>query len=292
MKFAASLATAALTGIALTSVARADDPPPPPSGLVVLDQTGSAALSMVGSAEVEIPARAVYVNSSHKQAVSTTGTAILDAPFLYVVGGTRFNGQSRCTGEIINSVAPYSDPCSGTLNPSTAGMEVRVTPPLSGDVTMSPGYYPAGFNMTSSANVTFLPGVYVFGNGFTVKGGSVSGEGVCFIVPSGAFDLGGNGAISLAPSYTGPYANMVLFQPSSNTNEMKLSGGSNLHLTGTIYTPGATLRMVGSSEAVGEGPLMGDIVVAKRVDLRGTSLIKIGRPGSPPIQLPPMAVYD
>ena len=292
MKFAAILATAALTGASAVGVALADDPPPPPSGLVVLDQSGSAALSMVGNAEVEIPARAVYVNSSHKQAVSTTGTAILDAPFLYVVGGTRFNGQSHCTGEVIQSVAPYQDPCSGTINPSTVGMVNHGAVSVSGNVTLSPGYYSGGISMTSGS-ATLNPGVYVIGgSGFKVNGGTLRGDGVCIIIQSGAFDLGGNGAVQLSPQYTGNYANMVIFQPGSNTTEMNLRGGSDLNIAGTIYAPNATLRMVGNSVAEGQGPQMGDIVVAKRVDMRGTSLIKIGRPGSPAIQLPPMAVYD
>src|SRR5690606_41197344 len=118
MKLASILASAALLGASLTGAALADEPLPP-SGLVVLDQSGSEALAMVGNAEVEIPTRAVYANSSHRQAVSTTGTAVLDAPYLYVVGGTQFKGKSHCTGEIITSVAPYQDPCSGTINPST-----------------------------------------------------------------------------------------------------------------------------------------------------------------------------
>lgn len=291
MKLTAIVASAALLGASLTGTVKADEPLPP-SGLVVLDQTGSGSLSMVGNAEVEVPTRAVYVNSSHRQAVSTTGTAILDAPYLYVVGGVQFKGQSHCTGEIVTSVAPYQDPCSGTINPSTVGMENRGGGSYGGTTTLQPGYYPNGISM-NNGNVTLSPGLYVVGGqGFKVNGGNLTGEGVCIIVQSGEFNLGGNGQVRLSPMTGGPYANMVIFQPPSNTNQMTLRGGSDLKITGTIYVPRATLQMVGNSTAEGQGPLMGDMVVAHRVDMRGTSLIRIGRPGAPAVKLPVMPVYD
>src|SRR5436309_2560026 len=74
------------------------------SGLVVLDTSASGALSMTGNSEVDIPAAAVYVNSSSSTAVRTTGNATLRTPDLYVAGGTSFTGQSGCTGTVHRSV--------------------------------------------------------------------------------------------------------------------------------------------------------------------------------------------
>lgn len=291
----------ALTGLAVAVLAAAahaggnEAGGPPPSALVVLDANGSGALSMVGNSTVQIPARAVYVNSSSTTAVSTTGSALLDAPYLYVVGGAKFNGQSRCTGEVIRSVAPYENPYAGTLFPSTAEMTDHGRRDISSGqtVTLSPGRYSGGMWIGGNATVVMEPGIYVIGgDGLRINSARVSGEGVCLVIESGQVDFAGGGKVHLTPPTSGPLAGIVLAQMPSNTNEMRLAGGSELNVEGTIYVPTATLTLVGNSEVVGSGPQMGDVVVAHRVSLRGTGSIRIGRPGSPPLRLPPLPVYD
>jgi hypothetical protein len=296
MKLAAYLAASALASAAGTAWAQLEEEDHMPSGLVVLDQTGSGALSLTGNSEIEIPARSVYVNSSSSNAVSISGSAELDTAFLYIVGSAPNNTEFRCTGPIIRSVAPFGDPCIGTHFPSTSGMDNRGSVSLSGGAqTLQPGYYPGGITLSSHASITLEPGNYVIGgNGVNVTGqASITGEGVCLIIQSGSLNLGGGGEVRLVPAISGAQANVTIAQPRENTNQMEIRGNAELFITGTIYAPGATLRMVGTSQASsGEGPQMGDIVVAHRVDMRGTSLIKVGRPGSPPLQLPQLAVYD
>jgi hypothetical protein len=87
------------------------------SGLVVLDTSAQGALTMSGSSSVQIPARAVYVNSSSTSAVTTVGNAVLDVPNLYVVGQARFGANSRCTGHVIEHCVAFADPMSGLVIP-------------------------------------------------------------------------------------------------------------------------------------------------------------------------------
>ena len=91
------------------------------SGLVVLDTTASGALSMNGNASIQVPARAVYVNSNSPTAVSTVGNAVLDAPNLYIVGNAYFGGHSLCTGVVHPSGSPFGDPLSGISMPNAFG---------------------------------------------------------------------------------------------------------------------------------------------------------------------------
>lgn len=281
--------SAAVAGTALAG----GDPPPMPSGMVVLDNSASGALSMVGNSTVQIPARAVYVNSSATSAVATTGSALLDAPFLYIVGGATFNGQSRCTGQVISSVAPYVDPYAGMSFPDTSGMTDLGGRSITSSVTLQPGYYSGGIRISGNAAVTLQPGLYVIGGtGLRVTSGSITGEGVCLAVYAGEVDIAGSSGLVLSPMAGGAYAGMTIAQPSFNTAGMSLAGGAEVDVSGAIYAPRSLLTLVGNSEVNGTGPQMGDVVVANRVTLRGTSVIRIGEPGSPPLRIPTAATYD
>lgn len=287
------LTALALSAAVATTAMAGGDSPPVPSGMVVLDSSASGALSMVGNSAVQIPARAVYVNSSSTRAVSTTGSALLDAPYLYVVGGANFNGQSRCTGQVISSVAPYVDPYAGMSFPDTAGMSDLGSRNITSSVTLQPGYYSGGIRISGNAAVTLQPGLYVIGGeGLRLSSGSIVGEGVCLAIYNGTLDIAGSSGLRLTPMADGAYAGMTIAQPSFNTAGMSLAGGSEVHISGAIYAPRSMLTMVGNSEVHGTGPQMGDVVVAGRVTMRGTSLIRIGQPGAPPLRIPTAATYD
>ena len=265
------------------------------SGLIVLDQNASAALSMTGNSTIEIPARAVYVNSSASNAVRTVGTATLQTPDLYVVGGTSFTGNSGCTGTVHRAVAPFADPLAGLINPNASGQTPLASPSISGNVTitLSPGYYSQGITVTGSSTVTFSPGVYLIGGGgLRISSGAVTGNGVVFVMLAGSLNIAGCSSLHLTAPTSGNLAGVVISQPASNTSGMSLAGGSQVDISGTIYAPGATLTLTGNSTLAGVGPQMGDLVIANRVAMTGTGAIKIGRPASPAISLPSMPLFD
>jgi len=265
------------------------------SGLLVLNPSAYGALSMTGNSHIEIPAKIVYVNSSSCRAVRTTGTAILDATSLYVVGSASFGGQSECTGTVVTGAPGTYDPLGSTVFPveNESDSFQFYEPDGSGQVTLSPGHYPYGIQITGNTEVVFSPGVFVIGgNGLVVTSGAVSGEGVCLVVNSGEVRLAGSSSMVLTPPEDGAMAGIVLAQPAWNSSPMHLAGGSEFSLTGTIYAPSAELTMVGNSTIQGEGPQMGDLVIADMVDLRGTSLIRIGRENSTIVSLPSLPLYD
>lgn len=263
------------------------------SGLVVLDPSAPGALSMVGNSDITIPARAVYVNSSSNTAVSTTGNALLDAPNLYVVGHASFGGHSRCTGHVTENAVGYSDPLVATAFPSAQGMSDHAALTIrSGTVTIQPGYYSHGISITGNATVTFAPGVFLIGGtGLRVTAGSITGNGVSFVMLAGSLSIAGSSSLTLTPPTSGPMAGVVIGQPRTNTTGMSLAGGSEVNISGAIYAPGATLSLVGNS-LINGGSKMGDVVVANRVSLAGTGAIRIGNPLAPPLELPSLPLFD
>lgn len=266
------------------------------SGLVVLNASSNGALTMNGNASIEIPTKVVYVNSASASAVQTVGKAVIDAPALYVVGGTSFGGNSGCTGSVITGAPGIYDPLMHLAIPNADGMESHGTVNIkksSEPVTLTPGSYPSGLKITGNASVVFSPGVYIIGGtGLVITSGDVVGEGVCLIIASGSCELAGSSSLTLSPIGSGHLANIVLAQPSSNTSEMRLAGGSEFKVTGTIYAPKARLSLVGNSQIEGTGPQMGDLVIADRVSLSGTASIRIGREHLPQVSLPSMPLYD
>lgn len=267
------------------------------SGLLVLNGSASGALSMTGNSQIEIPARLVYVNSSAADAVKTNGTAVLDAPSLYVVGGVSFGGQSECTGDVFMGSPGIYDPLQARVFPESAEMENFGGVDLSShgeQVTLSPGFYPDGIKITGQTNVTFAPGVFILGGvGLVVTSGDITGDGVCLVVSEGTCKLAGSSSMQLSPMDSGEMQGIVLAQPASNTSDMNLAGGSEFSILGTIYAPKAKLLMVGNSTIDGEGPQMGDLVIADQVDLRGTAMIRIGqKEGTRVVSFPTQPLYD
>jgi hypothetical protein len=263
------------------------------SGMVVLDTSASGALSMTGNSDVQVPVNSIYVNSNSPTAVKTTGTASIDTPNLYICGGFSFTGGSGCTGAVHPSVAPYTDPMAGLAFPSTTNMAQRSLNTNAGaTVAAQPGYYPDGITITGNATVTFAPGVYVLNNDFKVTAGSLSGTGVVFVMQHGKVAISGCAAFTFTAPTAGDMQGVFMCQPSSNTEVMSLTGGSEMVIAGAIYTPGGKLSLTGNSGIAGVGPKMGDLVVAKQVSLTGTGAIKIGNPAMPAVQVPIMPLYD
>ena len=285
-RFALICAVAGLAGNALAGGVEG-------SGLVVLDPSASGALTMTGNSSVQIPARAVYVNSNSSSAVQTSGSALLDAPNLFVCGNATFNGNSYCTGCVVQSAAPYADPLGNCSFPSELGMSALPKAKITGgSVTLQPGYYAGGIDISGNATVSLAPGVYVVGTGLKLTSGSILGAEVTIVMVSGSLDLAGSTSTQLSPPMSGPTAGMVIMQSASNTNSMSLAGGSEVNISGTMYVPKATLTLRGNSQIQGNGPQMGDLVVANRVNIAGTGTVKIGHPNYAAIILPKVPLYD
>ncbi len=264
------------------------------SGLVVLNPSASGALTMTGNSTIFVPTHAVYVNSSSSSAVRTVGNASLDVPDVYICGGFSFSSNSGCTGAVHVSCVAYSNPMSAFAFPSAAGMSSHAAVSIGAgqNQTLQPGYYPNGISITGNSSVVFSPGVYLVGNKFKITAGSISGQGVSIVMLNGALSIAGASSLVLTPPSDGAMAGMVICQPSSNSSNMSLAGGSGTSVSGAIYLPNGVLSLVGTSSLEADGPLFGDLVVADRVSLTGNGAVKIGHPEMTAISLPHLPLAD
>jgi titin len=250
--------------------------------ILVLNATASGALGVSGNASINIPGNLV-VDSSSKSALTEAGNASITAASIQVVGGVSTSGSATLTPAATTGAASVADPLAGLTGPSTTGLTNYGSVSYSkGSYTLNPGIY-TSIKASGNASLTLNPGLYLIeGGGFTVTGNaSVSGSGVTLYNTSstypsstgsyGGITLGGNGTISLSAPTSGPYAGVVIFQPSANTRAISMGGNAAAGLSGTIYAPAALAYFSGNASVngalvVNELSLTGNAASTQAVD--------------------------
>jgi hypothetical protein len=89
--------------------------------------------------------------------------------------------------------------------------------------------------------------------------------------PNASIDLEGNGAVTLSPMTTGPYAGITLFQDRTNTNGATLAANGNINITGTIYAPAANVNY----QANGTTDVFGSQIIAQSLALTGNGTVNV-----------------
>jgi hypothetical protein len=227
--------------------------------MLMLDTTGADAF-WVNSGKLTLGTPTVQVNSNNANAAVVDGSGGSAANVaVHTVGGS----SGTFTPAATKGGAPMNDPYALVPVPSTSSMTTYsqsvYSPNSSGNVTLSPGYYPNGIYI-SSGNVTFSPGLYYIegGNCWINTSGSVTGNGVTLYHngPSTSaklysayglnvgfcFCLSNNNYSITAPT-TGPYAGISLFQGPNCTAEAFYDfWGTGALNVGIQYFPQSTLR--------------------------------------------------
>ena len=250
------------------------------ASVIVLNPDAEGALVMSGNGTLRSEASGVQVNSTHEHAVVASGNGLIVAPNLNVVGGVEFDGNASCTGLVVLDVDPIDDPFREMVVPSPGDAlgELSLKGGLHG---VEPGYYDGGISISGKASVQLHSGVYyVGGTGLKLTAGSIVGDGVTIVVLSGDVEVSAQATVNLSPPNSGPTAGVTIFQPATNTEDIKLTGGSGLSIAGGICAPGARVVLAGTSSLDGAitGSLFGELIVADRVRLTGNGLIRVGTP--------------
>jgi hypothetical protein len=132
---------------------------------------------------------------------------------------------------------------------------------------------PNGIQSTSGTTVLASNTVYIVGgNGIQLSGNaSLTGTNVMIYVsgPRAAISMTGNGAVNLSPMSSGPYEGIVLFQDRSDSNGDTLTGNGNLNITGTIYTPNASITAVGN----GTTDVFGSQIISNSLTTKGNGTV-------------------
>ncbi len=257
------------------------------AGIIVLDPDASRAMKVNGNPTVWVANGVVHVNSDDDIAIQACGHPYIVATAIHVVGGGDMGGADF-DGEFLTGVAFADDPLADLPTVDYAGMiDHGGVTTKKGSTTLDPGYYSGGIH-GSGGEVFLNPGVYVLGGaGLDFSGkADLTAEGVMlYIVDPGSIDLTGKGAIRITPpdpevhAFIGAtiYAGISLFQERSNSNDAKITGKGDMVLSGTLYIPGADMKIAGN------GDTFGSQLIVNTIKVSGNGVIHVDYDGRFPL---------
>lgn len=236
----------------------------------------------------------VAIDSSASNALNLNGGSVLHADAIQVVGGYSGSGM---TPTPITNAQPVPDPYVNLPAPpaSSADCTAQTTNVhySGGTVTLNPGTYCGGIQISGGTTVTFKPGNYILlGGGLAVtgNGSSLTGSGVMFYNtcnPSpcnggsagyASISIGGGTTVNLSGETSGLYSGILFYQDrtvgGSNLNDT-VAGNAAVTLTGVLYFPKSQLTYSGGTGSVTNYM----VIVANTVKVTGNSTV--GSPFSP-----------
>ena len=155
-------------------------------------------------------------------------------------------------------------------DPSTMTVQSKKTVKLQnqGSLSLQPGVYQGGINVTGGS-LTLAPGIYYMdGGGFGFSGtGSLNAPGVMIVnAPqsnSDTISITGTGAVNLSPPTTGLYQGISLWQARAATNTLTVAGGGSGSISGTFYAQHGVLKVSGGGgQSVGSQYISWDVILS------------------------------
>jgi hypothetical protein len=253
-----------------------------PSCIYTLDSSTPSSLNLTGSSQVNM-ACGVMVGSNSSTALNVSGSASLTASSIGVVGGTQ--SSKGISPSPRAHIALCGDPLASLAPPSSGPLQSATMDKISGtgngkgkgkQVTLSPGLYRGGIQVTNNANVRFDQGTYVLaGGGLSVTGSStISGVGVTFYNTTGPagykpISISGDGNSILSAPTSGVFKGILFFQDRAyNGNDSSMAGDAASTFDGVLYFPTAGLTFTGNSSSSGY-----TVLIADRLTVSGNSSI-------------------
>ena len=256
---------------------------------------GRGMFSTGGTARLDTGTGAIRVNSSHAQAVLVGGTSYVHTSNMGVVGG--YSGT--IDGSVTTGTPPFPDPFADKAWPDLS--DYRRSPDSGGNamhpktlhitsstpVTLRPGIYYGGIQITGSGAVTFLPGTYIMAGGGLENTGSASITGTDVFIyntndpthPTGDGDYGeirleGTGDISLqAPTKTADntYYGFTIVNDPLNDEDVRIRGTATGYF-GVVYARSSTVTLIGN------GTFGGLEVVSNALEVQGNGTFGVADP--------------
>src|SRR6185437_4256301 len=188
-------------------------------GILLLDKTGSGALTDSGNGLVQVINGTIDVDSCSASAIVVSGSADIYATQINDAGGDSIKGNGAITGVLDTHTSAAVNPLESLAAPdltmnklviqSSSALNIGGT----SIVTLCPGVYVGGINVGGSAKVTLNPGIYYLqGGGFIVSGTAAVtdlGKGVLLYNAAAkstdSINIGGSGSVTLSPMASGLY---------------------------------------------------------------------------------------
>ena len=270
----------AATTIPVTAraVAAGTSNPYSPASILILDSSGKDALNVSGTGVTGVGG-SIVVDSNNSEAALASGSAKVTAPEIDITGNYNATGGASFNGTIKTDQTATSDPLASLPVPDKTTYTTQSSSKLtysSGSHTLSPGRYIGGIVVNSPASVTLSPGdYYIDGGGITVSGGAtLSGSQVTiYNAPTSSSEglvVSGGSNLNLTPPTSGTYEGLTFFQERSSNAKADISGGSAMSVKGTLYIPGALLNVSGSAGVMN----FGSQYVVKDLTVSGSATIQ------------------
>lgn len=262
--------------VKVRAVAGLDRAPASGAGLLGLNGGASGAMTLSGSATINVNGSNLGVSSSSATALTGSGSAKITAPTIDITGNYTLSSTSQLIGTVRTGAPASSDPLASIPAPDPNAQPLRSASKLNlvaTTATLQPGRYVGGIAMSSGANVTLQPGIYYIDDGaFTVSSSTLTGNGV-MIYAERTFGLSGSSPVVLSPPTSGTYQGLSIFQDRNPVSPypVGLSGGSNLNLSGTIYAPKARVTLSGTSGVAN----IGSQIIADMISMSGFATLNI-----------------
>jgi Flp pilus assembly protein TadG len=226
-------------------------------------------ISITGNASISVQNCAIIDDSNSNSAVDLTGNVTLAAQSIGIVGKAAETGNISVTPTPVTGIAPVGDPLAFLPTP-TVPSGCSTPPNLTGNITLTlnPGCYTG---LSGSGNITLAlnSGLYIIDGNFNLTGNvSLTGTGVTLDL-LGSTGLPGNVALNLTAPTSGTYEGIVIYQPSSNSDTLSLTGNAGSTLEGIVYAPSAAVSFTGNSGS----NIYADFVV-KSLTLTGNAAFK------------------
>lgn len=261
--------------------------------VLALDPTASTAVNNQGSATIDMTGCVMAANSNASDAINITGSATVAAYSLWTVGQVSTgNGSPSITLDrpATTNAWALDDPWANVTIPGYTACSQTNFKTTSGQVvTINPGVYCGGIDLTAQSVVTLTPGTYIINRGDFSVGGQTTvkcscpnpEDGVTIILTSagdpndiGKVDISAGANVTLrAPS--GPmatYRGLLFYQdrraPLGAANANKFNGGASMNLHGAIYLPRQGVQFSGNNSAT-----TCTQIVARTVTFTGNALI-------------------
>ncbi|HJQ55301.1 MAG TPA: pilus assembly protein TadG-related protein [Vineibacter sp.] len=239
--------------------------------ILALHPTASAAVGFSGSITADLNGCTIVANSNHASAVRFNGAVVVNAHSIYTLGGIDEIGAVNVTlsePAQTHQSAPMSDPYATLTAGSLGGCAHSGYSRSGGTVTLSPGVYCNGIQISGSTNVYMTPGTYYIDKGdFRMTGhssvsctGCSGTDGVTIVLTSrdgtgiGTVDFGGTTSVDLKPPSgpDDPYKGIVMYQDrrAAAGNAFRLRGTTGTRITGAVYAPSAYIEFHGNAALV------------------------------------------
>jgi Flp pilus assembly protein TadG len=222
--------------------------------LLALDKTANPAVTVKGSAQVNLVNCSLYDDSNGVSALNVSGSATIAAATVNVVGGISGANSITTTNGKNTGVDPAIDPYANVTPPTPTGPKYNNKINVKNQTELSPGIYYGDISVNAGATLTLDPGTYYFdSSNLTVAGNAtITGNNVTLVFTStssnwGSATLSSNANVTLTPPTTGSTAGIVMYGDRNmpTGTSFNLTGGGTQNLAGAIYLPKANLSFSG-----------------------------------------------